>query len=190
MSEREDIYTAVHELKNGKSILYPSDTVWGIGCDATNEDAVKKIQQIKGRDIEKSFIILVNSDAMLNKYVPSIPEVAWDLIDLSEKPLTIIYPSGGILLADSVIAKDGSVAVRVVKSGFCSELIKRLNRPLLSTSANLSGEVTPKNFQAISDKIKVAVDHIIPPSYAGHATGKASSIIKLQMNGRVEIIRK
>ena len=188
MSEKEELFKVSQLLKDGKSILYPTDTIWGLGCDATNEEAVQKIQKIKGRAMDKSFIILVNSDAMLNRYIPEISEVAWDLIDLSEKPLTIIFPSAG-KLAKSVINKDGSVAVRMVKSGFCAQLLQRFNHPIVSTSANISGEDSPNTFEDISTPIKEAVDHVVPKEFAGESTGKASSIIKLDMNGRVKIIR-
>lgn len=188
MSQKEEINKIIQLLKDGKSILYPTDTVWGIGCDATNEAAVEQVKRIKGRENDKSFIILVDSDAMLNKYIPNIPEVAWDLIDFSEKPLSIVYPKA-INLANKVIKEDGSVAVRMVKTNFCAQLIHQFNRPIVSTSANLSGETTPIKFEDINEAIKNAVDYIVPSIYSAESSGKASSIIKLEMDGKVKIIR-
>src|SRR5690554_3015435 len=139
MSIHTEVKQAVQALRDGKVILYPTDTVWGLGCDATNETAVNRLLDIKGRDEEKGLIVLVDRDARLNRYVQEVPSMAWDLIDVADKPLTIIYPKG-VGLAQNVCAPDGSVAIRLTRDEFCRHLIEKLNRPLVSTSANLSSE--------------------------------------------------
>lgn len=189
MGEKEEIFRIAELLKDHKNILYPTDTIAGVGCDATSDVAVEKVRQLKNRDENKSFIILVNSDAMLNKYVPEIPEIAWDLIDVSDRPLTIVFPKG-INLSPLVINKDGSVAVRMVKDGFCSKLIQRFGKPIVSTSANLQSEPSPSSLDDVSPQIKEAVDYIVPQEFWKKTGQKASSIIQLNGKGQVKILRK
>ncbi|HKG07654.1 MAG TPA: L-threonylcarbamoyladenylate synthase, partial [Pedobacter sp.] len=150
---KTEIEKALNVLKNGGVILYPTDTIWGLGCDATNEAAVEKINAIKGRSADKSFIILLDTDAKLQSYVTEIPDVAYDLIEYAENPLTIIF-SGAKNLAPNVINADGSVGVRIAKHDFCSQLVQRFRKPVTSTSANISGEPSPRFFDEISEEIR------------------------------------
>lgn len=182
---KEEIITA---LNNGGTILYPTDTIWGLGCDATNEAACQKIIQIKKRSEEKSFIILVDGFQMLEKYVPEFPNVCYDLVDLADKPLTIIYPNAKGL-APSVLAADGSVGIRVTKDPSCLALIRGLKKPLVSTSANFSGGGMPRNFEEIHDEIKQGVDVIVEGDPKQIRT-KASQIIKIGLDSTIQIIRK
>jgi len=183
-----EINKALEILQFGGVILYPTETVWGIGCDATNEAAVQLVHRIKKRDANKSMILLLDDDRNLKRYVKEIPEVAWDLLDFSVKPTTIIYPEG-VNLPKSVCADDGTVAIRITTSPFCQKLISRLKRPIISTSANFSGEPTPTSFEDISSKLKEAVDHVV--DLPNHKLEKEpSSIIKLGLTGEVAIIRK
>jgi L-threonylcarbamoyladenylate synthase len=185
----EEIRKAIEVLKNGGTILYPTDTVWGIGCDATNKEAVEKVFRIKQRDESKSLIVLVDNDQKLNKHLADVPEMAWDLIEFSDKPITIIYP-GARGLAPNAIAEDGSIAIRLTKDEFCRKLIGRFNKPIISTSANISGEPTPGSFSEISAAILKSVDHIVNWRQNEKNNPPPSSIIKLQMNGEIQIIRK
>ncbi len=185
----EDLKNALKVLKIGGVILYPTDTVWGLGCDATNEEAVKRIFQIKQREDSKSMILLTDNEAKIERLVEEIPDIAWDLIKLSETPLTIIY-SGARNLAKNLIARDGSVGIRVTKEEFSNKLCERFRLPVVSTSANISGEETPQNFDEISDEIKNAVDYIVSYRREDKSKAKPSSIIKLEPNGVVTIIRK
>ncbi|MCE3297245.1 MAG: threonylcarbamoyl-AMP synthase [Crocinitomicaceae bacterium] len=185
MENRAEI---IETLKSGGTILYPTDTVWGLGCDATNEEACQKILQIKNRPENKSFIILVDSFLMLERYVPEFPEVCYDLADLATQPLTIIYP-GAKGLAASVLAEDGSVGIRITKDPLCLALIRGLKKPIVSTSANLSGEKTPASFGEISPSIKEQVDLVVRERLAENCS-KPSQIIKIGKNSSVEIIRK
>ena len=184
-----EIKAAVEALRQGKVILYPTDTVWGIGCDATNEKAVERIFEIKNRPKEKGMIVLVDNEAKLNKYVKEVPAVAWDLVEFSDKPLSIIYPDARNLAAN-VINTDGTVAIRVTKDEFCKNVIYRFGKAIVSTSANLSGDETPANFFEISEEIKTGVDHVVNLRQNEMKTTPSSSIIKLGMNGDVKIIRK
>lgn len=174
-------------LQNGGTILYPTDTIWGIGCDATNEEACQKILKLKQRPEDKSFIVLVDSIQMLEKYTVSFPEVCYDLIDYAVRPLTIIYPNSRGL-APSVVAKDGSVGIRVTNDPFCIKLIRTLKRPLVSTSANISGEKSPTNFATVSELVKKGVDIVIPDN--GKSNGQPSQIIKISLDNSVKIIRE
>lgn len=185
---KEEVEKSLAILKENGVIVYPTDTIWGIGCDATSEEAVNKIYDIKERDFDKSFIILLDDDRKLNKYIRDIPEVAWDLLDSADKPLTIIYP-GAINLPKNLISKDGSIAIRVVSEGFANQLIRKLNKPLVSTSANLSGEPSPKNKADISANVLKKVNHVVNLQ-SESKSAIASSIIKLQIDGQIEIIRK
>tara|TARA_R110002072_G_scaffold41085_10_gene115863 strand:- start:4766 stop:5329 length:564 start_codon:yes stop_codon:yes gene_type:complete len=183
-----EIENALEHLNKGNIILYPTDTTFGLGCDATNSDAVKKIYQIKNRSDSKALIILVESERRLQQLV-KVPEVAWDLIEFSEKPITIIYDNPKNL-PNELIASDNTIAIRLTKDDFCKKLISKLNAPLVSTSANISGEVSPKTFSDISQKIKSQVDYIVPECVTFIPKYEASTIIKLSSNGLVKIIRK
>lgn len=185
---REEINKCIKVLKAGGVILYPTDTVWGIGCDATNEAAVKKIYEIKNRIDSKSLIIVVANDRMLNHHVKDVPELAWDIIDIADKPTTIIY-NEGINLAQNVISSDNSVAIRMIKEDFINQLIFNFNKPIVSTSANISESPTPLSFEEISNKIKDKVDFIVDSKY-DKGNKKPSSLIKLGLNGAIEILRK
>ncbi len=190
---------AVKVLKAGGVILYPTDSVWGIGCDATNEKAVQKVFDIKRRSGAKSLVLLACDLDMVALYVKEIPSIAIDLVEVNDAPMTIIYP-GAQHLAPNVIAEDGSVGIRIpiVEEGqkgslkgadFCRELTRRLRRPLVSTSANISGEPTPSRYSEISGEIISAVDYCVPKQMDSGSTGRASQIIKLGLRGEVEIIR-
>ena len=184
------IEKAIEVLKNGGVILYPTDTIWGIGCDATNPEAVKKVFAIKQREESKSLVTLVSDLDMLARYVKEIPEAAIDLIEVNDAPMTIIYPEA-VGLAQNVIAEDGSVGIRIPRNEFCRQLCFKLRKPLVSTSANISGENPPKGFKDISLQIKNAVDYTVHPSMEEKtSTHKASQIIKLSLSGQIQIIRK
>ncbi len=174
-------------LTSGGVILYPTETVWGLGCDATNPEAIQRIFKIKNRVDSKSLICLVSSIAMLERHVQEVPQAAYDIIDFSEKPTTIIYdaPKG---VAPSVIAEDDSLGIRVAKDKFCRYLINNFKKPIVSTSANISGAPTPKQFEEIDEKILTAVDYIVPLQPEFNNTS-ASTIIKLKNNGEVRVIR-
>ena len=184
-----EIDAAVKALKEGDIILYPTDTVWGLGCDATNGDAIQRIFDLKQRDDSKSVIVLVSDADMLCKYVRQIPPIAIDLLEVNDKPMTIIYPEG-INLSDKVIAQDGSVAIRIPQNEFCVEMIRRFGLPVVSTSANISGEETPGCFADINAEILDTVEHIVEPSLEETSSGKASQIIKIGMDGEVKVIRE
>lgn len=175
-------------LKSGGTILYPTDTIWGIGCDATNVQAIQKIFDIKKRDENKSFIILVETVKRLQDLV-DVPEVAWDIIDLSEKPVTIIYEKAEGLPKE-LLAEDGSIGIRLIKDDFCKRLITKMNRPLVSTSANFSGEKSPMKFSDISAEIKNAVDFVVDDPEDKISQFAGSSIIKVWKDGRIKIIRE
>ena len=185
---KEIIEEAVKILKDGGVILYPTDTVWGIGCDATNEEAVRKVFAIKRRSEAKSLVLLACDLDMVARHVKQIPSIAIDLVEVNDAPMTIIYP-GAQGLAPSVTAEDGSVGIRIPMSDFCRELVRRLRRPLVSTSANISGEPAPSSFSEISTELFSAVDWCAPRKLEAGATGRASQIIKLGLRGEVEIIR-
>ncbi len=185
----EDIKKALEVLKNGGIILYPTDTIWGIGCDATNETAVQRIYQIKKRADTKSMLVLMENPALLDRYIDEVPEIAWDLIDVATTPLTVIYP-GAKNLAKNLVADDGSIGIRFTKEAFTSQLLQRFRRPIVSTSANISGEKSPAVFAEISEEIKKQVDYIVEYRQDDNAPAQPSSIIKLGAGGRIEIIRK
>lgn len=185
---KTEIENALRCLQDGGVILYPTDTIWGVGCDATNESAVARLLEIKSRPGEKGFIVMVESDARLNRHVEEIPAVAWDLIDVEEKPLTIIYPKG-VGLAKDVCAPDGTVAIRMVRDEFCEKLIRRLNRPMVSTSANIHGMETPKSFRDIDPAILDAVDYTVNLRQSETIGHRPSSIIQLHHDGEIKIIR-
>ncbi len=204
---------AVEILRKGGVILYPTDTVWGIGCDATNEAAVARVFEIKRRSEAKSLVLLACDLDMVAKHVKQIPSIAIDLVEVNDAPMTIIYP-GAQYLAPNAVAADGSVGIRIpvvavdesaedeaparkgaapkgnlTAGAFCRELVRRLRRPLVSTSANISGEPTPASFAEISEEIKNAVDYVVPKPFGTGASGRSSQIIKLGLDGEVQILR-
>ncbi len=189
MYDKEDLLRAIEVLKAGGVILYPTDTVWGIGCDATNAEAVQRIYEIKRRAEQKAMLVLLENVSRLEAYVEIVPDMAWDLVDLSVKPLTIIYPKARNLAAN-LIGEDGSIGIRVTKEKFSEALCQRLRKPLVSTSANVSGERAAAMYCEISEEIKEAVDYIV--EYRREEMGKAqpSSIIKLGVNNEVTVIRE
>ena len=224
---QQAIQQALEVLRNGGIILYPTDTVWGIGCDATDPAAVARIYEIKRRADSKSLVLLASDLDMVARYVKEIPEMAIQLVEINDKPMTIIYPgaitgpSPAIIgpspvvsspssvissevekslasfpkadrscLAFNTVAEDGTVGIRIPMMDFCVQLVSRLGRPLVSTSANISGEPTPKNFQEISEVIRTSVDHVVDPSLEKGSTGRSSSIIKVGLDYSIEIIRK
>lgn len=183
-----EINKCLEILKSGGIILYPTDTVWGIGCDATNAEAVAKIFKLKQRAEAKSLIVLVASDAMLQNHVAEVPELAWDIIDLATSPTTIIYPKGKNL-AKNVLAENGSIAIRMIKDDFCVQLLQKFRKPIVSTSANISGTPTPFNFKSIQKPIKKGVDYVVDAAF-DKGTHQPSALIKLGLSGEIEIIRK
>jgi L-threonylcarbamoyladenylate synthase len=185
----EDIKKAIRVLKAGGTILYPTDTIWGIGCDATNKSAVSKVYKIKNRSKNASYIVLLCDASQLKEYVKVLPPIIWDLIESIDTPTTIIY-SGAKNLAKNVIHKDGSIGIRVVKDDFCSRLIKEFGKPIVSTSANLSGDPAPYIFRDISDLIKKRVDYIVESNRNMIKKTKASTIIKLKDSGEFDILRQ
>ena len=202
----EAINKALEVLRAGGIILYPTDTVWGIGCDATDPSAVAKIYEIKHRADSKSLVLLGSDMDMIGRYVKEVPEMAIQLVEVNDKPMTIIYPDAIAgqspagpdafpkadrrCLAFNTVAEDGTVGIRIPMMDFCQQLVARLGRPLVSTSANISGEPTPKKFAEISEEIRSAVDHIVDPALERGATGQSSSIIKVGLDYSIEIIRK
>ncbi len=176
-------------MNEGGIILYPTDTIWGIGCDATNEDAVRRVYEIKQRSDSKAMLVLVNSAVKVDFYVRDVPEIAWDLIELADKPLTIIY-SGARHLASNLVAEDGSVGIRVTDEEFSKRLCQQFRKAIVSTSANISGQPSPANFSEISEDIKSAVDYIVGVRQEEMGHPKPSSIIKLDKGGVIKIIRE
>ncbi len=193
MTREEDIKNAVEVLRKGGVILYPTDTVWGIGCDATNEEAVRRVYEMKQRDDSKALICLVDSDARLQRYVRNVPDVAWQLIDSLKdgdaKPTTLIL-DGAINLASNLIAEDGSIGMRITQEAFSKELCYRFQKALVSTSANISGEPAAQNYCDIDPRIIESVDYVCWSRRQEHKPHKPSSIIRLKENGEVTIIRK
>jgi L-threonylcarbamoyladenylate synthase len=178
----------IEGILQGETLLYPTDTIWGLGCDATNDQACQKLLEIKKRPIEKSFIVLMDSVQMLEKYVPEFHSICYDLIDLATSPLTIIYPSAKNL-APAVVANDGSIAIRIPQDKTCLELIRKLKKPLVSTSANISGEKSPEKYLDINIDIKKSVDNILIQR-KDEVMRHASQIIKIGLDGSVQVIRK
>ena len=185
----DDLLKAVEVLKTGGIILYPTDTIWGIGCDATNEEAVGRIYEIKQREDSKSMLVLMENPALLERYVDEVPEIAWDLVEISTSPLTVIYPKAKNL-AKNLIATDGSIGIRFTKEKFTSQLLQRFRRPIVSTSANISGQKSPAFYNEISEEIKQQVDFIVNYRQDDITPSQPSSIIKLGSGGRIDIIRK
>ena len=185
----EDLLQAVRTLREGGVILYPTDTIWGIGCDATNDKAVERIYALKQRHDEKSMLVLLDDASKIEDYVEEMPEIAWNLIEVADKPLTIIYP-GAMNLAGNLIAADGSIGIRIVKDEFCNKLIRKLGKPIVSTSANISGMPWPPNFHKIDRKLVKAVDYVVTLRQNDEERGKPSGIIKLGRKGEVQVIRE
>lgn len=189
MNKQEDIKKAMECMRRGGVILYPTDTVWGIGCDATNAEAVARIYAIKRRDDSKSMICLVDSDARMQRYFRNVPAVAWELLDLVVKPTTVILDEA-CNVAPNLIAEDGSLAMRITNEPFSKELCFRFQKPIVSTSANISGEPAAQNYGDISEEILNAVDYVCWSRRQEHKPHTPSSIIKLASDGTVSIIRK
>lgn len=185
----DDIVKAVEVLRSGGIILYPTDTIWGIGCDATNPIAVSRIYEIKKRQDTKSMLVLMENPNLLNSYISEVPEIAWELIEVADTPLTIIYP-GAKNLATNLLANDGSIGIRITNEAFTQQLIQRFRKPVVSTSANISGEISPRNFAEISDEIKKSVDFVVNFRQDDLSRSNPSGIIKLGVGGQVEVIRK
>jgi L-threonylcarbamoyladenylate synthase len=185
----EDIKDSLITLRKGGIILYPTDTIWGLGCDATNPSAVERIFRIKSRSDNKSLLILVDGEQMLVRYVKDIPEIIFELTSVSNSPLTIIYPKGKNL-AEGVCSDDGSVGIRICHDEFCGELINRFRKPIISTSANLSGKPSPENFGEIDISVINAVDFVVKYRQNDRRKHSASPVIKLDQNGTIKIIRK
>lgn len=205
MKPEEILGEALRVLREGGTILYPTDTVWGLGCDATNPDAVARIYEIKHRSDSKALVLLADSLDMVAKFVHEIPDAAIQLVEVNDVPMTIIYPGAYVgkkpapgekpvadrhFLAYNAVAEDGTVGIRVPMMEFCRNLCFKLGRPVVSTSANISGEPTPKKFSDIPEEIRSAVDYIVEPSLEEGSTGKSSQIIKVGLDGEVKIIRK
>ena len=190
MKQEEDIRNAVECMRKGGVILYPTDTVWGIGCDATNAEAVERVYQIKQRDDSKALICLVDSDARLQRYVRHVPSVAWELIDATtDKPTTLILDHA-VNLAPNLISEDGSVGIRITHEPFSHELCYRMQRAIVSTSANISGMPAAQNYCDIAPELLEAVDYVCASRRQEHKPHKPSSIIKLTADGVVTVIRK
>ncbi len=197
--DREDLQEAVRVLRAGGVIVYPTDTVWGIGCDATNEDAVRKVYALKHREDSKSMLVLLDGAGKLQGYVEHIPDAAWDLLEctahdrdsqgLQPRPMTIIYP-GAKNIAPNLIAEDGSIGIRITQEPFSKALCEQLHRPIVSTSANISGEPTAKNFRQISQAVLDAADYVCRYRRNDETEKRPSSIIKLGIDNQIQIIRK
>jgi L-threonylcarbamoyladenylate synthase len=185
----EDIKESLITLRNGGVILYPTDTIWGLGCDATNPSAVEKIFRIKSRSSSKSLLVLVNNDQMLERYVKDIPEIAFELTGVSDDPITIIYTEGKNL-AEGVCSDDGSVGIRICRDEFCNELITRFRKPIVSTSANLTGKPSPENFSSIEKSVIDNVDYVVKHRQNERQKQSASPVIKIDRNGTIKIIRQ
>lgn len=200
MKPEEILHEALQALRAGGTILYPTDTLWGLGCDATNPAAVARIFEIKQRSDAKSLVLLASDLDMVARYVKEIPPMAVDLVEVNDAPMTIIYPGAVVApegaagdrwhLASAVVAADGSVGIRIPLMEWCRQLVFKLGRPLVSTSANISGEPAPLRFSQIPQALKDAVDFVVPPSVDTASTGRASQILKVGLRGEIEIIRR
>jgi L-threonylcarbamoyladenylate synthase len=184
-----EVEAALNVLRRGEVILYPTDTIWGLGCDATNEEAVKKIYRIKQRDDSKSLIILVGEERDILQYVAAPDLAVFEFIAEQTRPTTIIFDNA-INLPDNLIAEDGSIAIRIVRDEFCRHLVKRLRHPLVSTSANISGQPSPRFFDEVSEEIKLAADHVVQWRQEDKTPSQPSQIIKWKENGEYEVIRR
>jgi len=187
--QADDLRQALNVLKQGGVILYPTDTVWGLGCDATNEKAVQRLYEIKQRQDSKAMLCLLDNAGKLTQWIKEVPNIAYDLIELTDKPLTIIYPDA-LGVAPNLIADDGSLGIRITKELFSNALCRELRKPLVSTSANISGQPTAQNYSQISPEIRNAVDYVVRYRRTDNKHYAPSSIIKLNVNNEFEIIRK
>jgi L-threonylcarbamoyladenylate synthase len=181
-------HEAIQTLKSGGVLLYPSDTIWGLGCDVRNEQAIDKILELKNRPSTKGLIVLISKIEQLSEYVEQVPDLAWDLVEFAEDPLTIIYPKGKNV-SPSLLGTDGSIAIRLVKDEFCKGLIYRYQRAIVSTSANLSGDPSPLNFASIAPAIVSGVDGILKNPAGDGPAKKASKIVQLGLHGDYKLIR-
>ncbi|HKL09110.1 MAG TPA: L-threonylcarbamoyladenylate synthase [Bacteroidales bacterium] len=186
---QEDLKKALDVLKKGGVILFPTDTVWSIGCDATNKKAVERIYRITQRSDPKSMLVLLDHAGKLSSYVREMPDIAWDLIDLADKPLTLIYPQAQNL-AQNLMACDGTIGIRITQEPFTQKLIERFRKPMASTSANINGEKSPGNYQEINPQIIDSVDYVVRWRQNDYSKATPSGIIKLGINGEVEVIKK
>ncbi len=185
----DDIEACLRTLRDGGLILYPTDTIWGIGCDATSDEAVRRVYALKRRADHKAMLTLVDSPGRVMSYVDTIPDIAWDLVELSERPLTIIYPRARGL-APSLLGPDGSVGIRVTRERFSHTLCERFRRPIISTSANLSGEAAPACYDEISQAILCGVDYVVRYRRTDHIPARPSGIIRLGADGTIQLIRE
>ena len=185
---KEEVRKACEVLKNGGIILYPTDTIWGIGCDATNELAVKRIYELKHREDNKAMLVLLDDVGKLASYV-EVPDVAYELLEVNDKPMTIIYPNAKNL-AKNLIAQDRTIGIRITSEAFTKALLYRFRKPIVSTSANISGEPSPKCFAEFSDAVKSVVDYVVDFRQEETSNPAPSSIIKLGVGGEIQIIRK
>jgi L-threonylcarbamoyladenylate synthase len=186
---KDEVAKALKVLQDGGIILYPTDTIWGIGCDATNAEAVKKIYALKQRDEAKSMIILLDSDSKLQSYISEVPDIAYDLIEYAENPLTLVMP-GAKNLALNLINADGTIAIRVTNHEFCRQLLQRFRKPIVSTSANISGRPSPKNFNGVADEIIEGVDYVVDVDQHDLTEKKPSTIMSIDPSGKFEFIRR
>lgn len=184
-----DIKNAIEAMRKGGVILYPTDTIWGIGCDASNEEAVKRVYEIKRREDSKALICLVDSPNRMQRYFRRVPDVAWDLIDYADRPLTLIL-DGAVNVAPNLVAEDGSLGMRVTQEEFSKQLCYRFQKAIVSTSANFSGEPSPKSFYDIPEELKQQVDYVVQFGRGRKSDGRPSSIIKLAEDGAVTVIRR
>ena len=182
-------HEALQHLRNGNIILYPSDTIWGLGCDARNEKAIEKVFSLKQRPDNKAFIVIISKIEQLSEYILEVPELAWNLVEFAEKPLTVIYPKGKNLPAN-LMGEDGSVAIRLVKDEFCKGLVHRFERAIVSTSANILGQPSPSKFEDISSEIVNGVEYILKNPNGENKNPQPSQIVKLGLGGEFEFIRK
>jgi len=185
----DEVLNALKVLKDGGTILYPTDTIWGIGCDATNTDAVKKIYQLKQRDEAKSMIILLDTENKLESYVTDVNPLAYDLIAYAENPLTLVMP-GAKNISPALISADSSIGIRIAQHPFCQQLIQRFRKPIVSTSANISGKPSPQYFSQIDEAILQGVDYIVDIDQHSKEIKTPSTIMRLEPNGKFEFIRR
>ncbi|HKL38133.1 MAG TPA: L-threonylcarbamoyladenylate synthase [Bacteroidales bacterium] len=186
---KKDVDQALSVLYEGGVILYPTDTIWGLGCDATNEKAIEKLYQIKERDTETGMLILVESEGRVERYVEDMPDIAWDLMEVTDKPLTLVYHQARNL-PDNLLGSDGSIGIRVTQDPFCQELLKRFKKPIVSTSANRSHQSFPAHFREIDPAIRHAADYVVKHRQDETKKGSPSSIIRVGAGGAVKIIRE
>lgn len=186
---RDEVAKAFKIIQDGGIILYPTDTIWGIGCDATNTEAVQKIYRLKQRDEAKSMIILLDNDNKLQSYVAEVPDIAYDLIEFAENLLTLVMP-GAKNISPALINKDGSIAIRIVKNQFCEQLIQRMRKPLVSTSANISGKASPQYFSQVDQEIIDGVDYVVDIDQHSMEIKNPSTIMRLEPDGKFEFLRR